>query len=150
MSGELGSHPSFVANTQQGDGKSSNSMYMSGCGMRHWLLLAPTHLPFGRVHPLPVQPEKAAVEEVRAQISRTLLKENFVAKDDGSHLSSHRRLMLEDYCYSAASLGYTVSSSLAWAAMRDSIKQENSKLSRQSCGDFWKRWWTGGCLCVSC
>lgn len=88
MSGVLGSRPSFVANTQQGDGKSSNSTYMSGCGMRHWLLLAPTHLPFGRVHPLPVQPEKAAVEEVRAQISRTLLKENFVAKDDGSHLSS--------------------------------------------------------------
>lgn len=89
MSGVLSSRPSFVANIQQGDGKSSNSMYMPGSGMRHWLLLlAHTHLPFGRAHPLSVQPEKAAVEEVHAQLSRILLKENFLAKDDGSHLSS--------------------------------------------------------------
>lgn len=149
MSGVLGSRSSFVANTQQGNGKSSNSMYMSESGMRHWLLLAPTHLPFGRVHPLPVQPEKAAVEEVHVLISRTLLKENFLAEDDGSHLSSTQETEAREllllcsqpgiYTEFKSSLGYTV---------RSISKQENSKLSRQSCRDVWKRWWTGGCLCV--
>lgn len=78
------------------------------------MLLAHTHLPFGRVHPLP---EKAAVEEVHAQISRILLKENFLAKDDGSHLPTQeteaRGLLLRCsqpgiYSEFKSSLGYTV------------------------------------------
>lgn len=81
------------------------------------MLMAPTHSPFGRVLPLPVQPEKAAVEEVRAQISRTLLKENFLAKDNGSHLPTQetdaRGLLLlcsqpGIYTEFKSTLGYTV------------------------------------------
>lgn len=95
MSGVLGSLPNFVANTKQQDGKGFDSIYRSGSEW-HWLLLAPTHLPYGQVYPS--QPnQKSQNEEVHVQMSRTLLRK---VSSQVQWLTSigpaYRRLKLED------------------------------------------------------
>lgn len=96
MSEVLDSHPNFVANTQQEDGKGSNPMHMSESGMKHWLLLAHTHI-CPLVNYTPSQPnQKSQTVEVHFQISRALLKLSSQAWWLTYVVPAYRRLKLED------------------------------------------------------
>lgn len=107
MSGVLGSRPSFVANTQEGDGKSSKFNVHA----REWheaLAAAGPHtLALWSSTPPPSPTRKGSCGGGSCATLQDTAERKLSSQ--GRWLTSvvpaHRRLNLEDYCYSAASLG---------------------------------------------